>query len=264
MRAIAFMLMFLSPLIVSADEFHTLVRYTCDAKQDRLTVEYLGAYNEAGEELDKFKGKDAWSPSDLRGLQPSDPVFSSAKTIKRDCRLSNGSYLLEIKPVPEDLSNIMGHCGDWETAWARLTKDKNTVFEQQFESSCDDVHSLVITKIEVEAGKLPVITRIQQQEFLNGKGVLTQSQMNASTKNDFNAADQELNRIYKQLMSSITEVKKKELLKEQRAWLKNRDPQCRKEVNDDAGGGSAWSMSYSACRAISTRERVEELKKWGL
>lgn len=264
MRAIVFMFMFLSPLIVSADEFHTLVRYTCDEKQDRLTIEYLGAYNEAGEELDNSKGKDAWSPSDLRGLQPSDPVFSSAKTIKRECRLSNDSYLLEIKPVPEDLSNIMGRCGDWETAWTRLTKDKITVIEQQFESSCDDEHSLVITKIEVDAGKPPVITRIQKQEFLNGKEVLTQSQMSASTKNDFEAADQELNRIYKQLMSSITEEKKKKLLKEQRTWLKNRDPRCRKDAGDDTGGSSAWPMSYSACRAISTQERIEELKKWGL
>lgn len=166
MRLPLIFFVFLSPLVASADEFHKLVRYTCDVKQTRLSLEYFGAYNENGEVLDKLKGKNAWSPGDLRGLQPNDPVFSSPKTVKRDCQLSDGIYLVEIKPVPEDFRNVIGQCGDWETVTVRVSKEGKTVLEQQFESGCNDEHSLVVTKIVFDAGKQPAITKIQQLDFI--------------------------------------------------------------------------------------------------
>jgi uncharacterized protein YecT (DUF1311 family) len=89
-----------------------------------------------------------------------------------------------------------------------------------------------------------------------------QSQMNACAERDFETADRELNLTYKQLMSSIPETKKKELQKEQRSWLKTRDPKCREEANDEAEGGSMWAMLYQSCRATATQSRIKILKQW--
>ena len=89
-----------------------------------------------------------------------------------------------------------------------------------------------------------------------------QSQMNACAERDYAIADKELNQIYKQLMSALAEPKKIALQKQQRSWLKDRDPKCHKEADDEAEGGSMWPMVYQSCRAKSTQERVKVLKKW--
>lgn len=86
--------------------------------------------------------------------------------------------------------------------------------------------------------------------------------MNACAERDFETADREPNFTYKQLMSSIPATKKKELLKEQRAWLKTRDPKCREEANDEAEGGSMWAILYQSCRATATQSRIKILKQW--
>lgn len=49
-----------------------------------------------------------------------------------------------------------------------------------------------------------------------------QSQMNACAVRDFSIADQELNRVYQQLIRTLTEQKKSELKKDQRFWLRER------------------------------------------
>ncbi len=90
----------------------------------------------------------------------------------------------------------------------------------------------------------------------------TQSQMNVCAKQEFQASDLELNRVYKQLKSSLTPAEYKVLLKEQRAWLKERDPKCEKEANDEAEGGSMWPLIFDSCRTTSTNARIEQLRQW--
>jgi uncharacterized protein YecT (DUF1311 family) len=89
----------------------------------------------------------------------------------------------------------------------------------------------------------------------------TQTQMNACAKRDYEASDKELNRVYGQLMRNLTPTKQKKLQKEQRAWLKERDPKCRKEANDEAEGGSMWPMLFDSCRETSTKARIRLLKQ---
>ena len=79
---------------------------------------------------------------------------------------------------------------------------------------------------------------------------------------DFENIDRELNVIYKQLKGSMPESKQKTLQNEQRAWLKKRDPMCRKKASDEAEGGSMWPMLYQSCRATSTQARIKQLKQW--
>ena len=90
----------------------------------------------------------------------------------------------------------------------------------------------------------------------------TQQDLNERLYRSFEEADIELNRIYKHLMVTLSAEKKTALKIEQRAWLKDRDPKCRKEADEESGGGSMWGMSYHACREIATRARIGELEKW--
>jgi uncharacterized protein YecT (DUF1311 family) len=89
----------------------------------------------------------------------------------------------------------------------------------------------------------------------------TQTQMNACAKRDYEASDKELNRVYGQLMRTLTPPKQKTLRKEQRTWLKERDPKCRKEANDEAEGGSMWPTLFESCRETSTKARIKQLKQ---
>lgn len=231
---------FLFPLIASADEWHTLVRYNCDKKQDRLIVAYVGAYNEEGEILDRSAGEDDWPK----------PAENIEGPFIRSCHLSDGIYSYEVRGVPEGQVNPMGRCGAWSSAKVRITKEDKIMVEEQLDDNCWNPEAPIVSKIVVVAGNsTPIISRVKPDDFYD-------------PKSDFEDADQELNRIYQQSMSSLTKAKKEELRKEQRAWLKIRDPKCHKEADDkNAGIGTMWPTFYSSCRASYTRERVQELKK---
>jgi hypothetical protein len=166
MRLSYALVVLLIPLAAAADEFHTLVSYVCDVKGDQLVIEYKGAYNEAGEALIESKGENAWSPSHLRGLRPDHPTFSMPKTVIRSCGLSDGSYVFKLKPVPEDLRNVQGRCGDWETASFQVQRGQQTVAEVQFDQSCYDSTAPVVTKVIVKARqKAPDIKSVSSNAF---------------------------------------------------------------------------------------------------
>lgn len=78
----------------------------------------------------------------------------------------------------------------------------------------------------------------------------------------FTYYDNELNVTYKKVMSSLSSDKRIQLRKEQRAWLKNRDPECKLTANESAKGGSMWPMLYNGCRSSSTSKRTPEINKW--
>lgn len=169
MRALTF---FITLLIVSLgalageDEFRKLVTYTCDAKTDQLVVKYNGAYDESGEKLIESKGANSWEPGELRGWAPSDPRFASPKTIVRECTLSDGVYVLQVKPVPEDFRNVNGHCGAWETAFIQVFRGGQSLAEIQLDQSCYDESAPVVTKVVIHARqKNATITTTPANEF---------------------------------------------------------------------------------------------------
>jgi uncharacterized protein YecT (DUF1311 family) len=90
----------------------------------------------------------------------------------------------------------------------------------------------------------------------------TQIELTACAVRDFNTADAELNRVYKKLMDSLTTENQKRLRNEQRGWLKERDPKCKKETNAEAYGGSIWPMLYERCREKLTKDRTQQLRNW--
>ena len=91
----------------------------------------------------------------------------------------------------------------------------------------------------------------------------TQQQMNACAFRDYKIADRALNEMYKDVMAKLSRQNQQLLRQEQRAWLKNRDPQCTEEAKDSIGG-SIWPLEFYWCLKSVTEERTGELMKWRL
>lgn len=83
-----------------------------------------------------------------------------------------------------------------------------------------------------------------------------QMDLNACAAQDFKASDDRLNERYKALMGSLPPAAQTALRTEQRAWLKQRDPTCRKRIE---GLGSMAPLEYSACQQELTDKRVKQL-----
>jgi uncharacterized protein YecT (DUF1311 family) len=88
-----------------------------------------------------------------------------------------------------------------------------------------------------------------------------QQEMNACAVRDYKAADRVLNAKYKQLKSALPPANQEVLLREQRAWLKKRDPRCRAEAKLSEGG-SIWPLEYFSCLKSVTEERTKQLELW--
>lgn len=88
-----------------------------------------------------------------------------------------------------------------------------------------------------------------------------QMEMNACAARDLKAADLELNRRYSALMESLPASSRSALRAEQRAWLKQRDPQCKK-MTKKFEGGSIWALEFSSCLQSATEKRSRRLADW--
>jgi uncharacterized protein YecT (DUF1311 family) len=78
---------------------------------------------------------------------------------------------------------------------------------------------------------------------------------------DFNAADKELNEVYRNLKSSLDPGKQLALVHDERNWLKALDLGCHNSANEAAGRPMA-STAFWQCKADSTRLRTEALRNW--
>ena len=88
-----------------------------------------------------------------------------------------------------------------------------------------------------------------------------QQEMNTCAVRDFKATDSALNEKYKELMSSLSLANQQRLRKEQRAWLKMRDPKCKSEAKLSEGG-SIWPLEFYGCLQSATTQRNKELEQW--
>lgn len=87
----------------------------------------------------------------------------------------------------------------------------------------------------------------------------TQVELNLCAHMRFQKADQELNALYKQLMSLLPADQKPLVVQAQRQWLSYRDAHCATYEKLYAGG-SMLPMVVSACKEETTLNRVNELK----
>jgi uncharacterized protein YecT (DUF1311 family) len=99
-----------------------------------------------------------------------------------------------------------------------------------------------------------------------------QAEMNACAAIDFERADAELNRLWRDVIAGARDMDREinrefdqaptseQVLREaQRAWVTFRDAHCTYEGHE-ARGGSMESMIYNGCRARVTRERIAQLQ----
>ncbi|MGA0557809.1 lysozyme inhibitor LprI family protein [Larkinella sp. VNQ87] len=88
----------------------------------------------------------------------------------------------------------------------------------------------------------------------------TQTELNLCAQMRFQKADQELNAVYKQLLSLLPKDDKAMVVEAQRQWLSYRDAHCRIYEKMYAGG-SMLSMVLANCKETTTQSRITELKE---
>jgi uncharacterized protein YecT (DUF1311 family) len=72
--------------------------------------------------------------------------------------------------------------------------------------------------------------------------------------------DNRLNRIYKELMATLSPQRKQELRDAQRLWIKYRDANCAFYFDPD--GGTMVRIEAAQCRLTATGQRATELQSF--
>ncbi len=88
-----------------------------------------------------------------------------------------------------------------------------------------------------------------------------QQEMNRQAEQEFNTADAEMTKVYKELVGNMSKQDLEELKAAQRLWIQFRDAQAKYEADLAARGGSLYPTVYDGRRAAITRARTAELKK---
>ena len=89
----------------------------------------------------------------------------------------------------------------------------------------------------------------------------TTAEMKMCASRKYKQADDELNKVYRELMSKLdNEGHKASLKTTQQAWLKYRDSNCDFESYLNRGG-SIYSVVVSDCMTSMTNSRTKELKE---
>lgn len=127
--------------------------------------------------------------------------------------------------------------------------------------------------------KIPLIVSIiflafpafAQDEKIDCENAMAQQDMTYCAGMDFEAADAELNAVWKEAKASAKEMDAEfaaemkgaeaALLAAQRGWIAYRDGQCELE-GWEAHGGSMEPMLVSGCMAELTRARTRELRQF--
>jgi uncharacterized protein YecT (DUF1311 family) len=109
------------------------------------------------------------------------------------------------------------------------------------------------------------------QDDIDCANTMAQSDMNICAERDYEAADAELNSVWKDAKAAARgadaaqpeELKgaEEDLLAGQRGWLAYRDGQCAL-AGFEARGGSMEPMLVSGCKTDLTRKRIEELNEF--
>jgi uncharacterized protein YecT (DUF1311 family) len=86
----------------------------------------------------------------------------------------------------------------------------------------------------------------------------TQAEMNQCAAADYATVDGELNKVYNDYRSRLTEVQKRQLGDAQLAWIRFRDLSCEFE-SSGVKGGSAHPFVLQSCLAAMTRARIQQL-----
>lgn len=88
----------------------------------------------------------------------------------------------------------------------------------------------------------------------------TQSELNRTAREDFDAANKQLLITYQKLFDALDTVGQKKLAAAQQAWVAYREAEAALE-EDEVRGGSAAPTVLNAARAELTRQRTKQLER---
>lgn len=91
------------------------------------------------------------------------------------------------------------------------------------------------------------------------KGEENQNNLNACAQNRYEAADAELNRVWKSIIAELSDERAKQLRDVQRLWLKFRDAHCAYQEGP-WNEGSMRPMIHFGCLRELTEARTAQLK----
>lgn len=113
------------------------------------------------------------------------------------------------------------------------------------------------------------VPALAQEDEIDCENAMTQIEMNICERRDYEAADKELNEVWKEAKAAAKETDdelpedlkgaEKALLAAQRGWIAYRDGNCDLSAFE-ARGGTMEPMVVSGCLAMMTRARTKELK----
>jgi uncharacterized protein YecT (DUF1311 family) len=116
-----------------------------------------------------------------------------------------------------------------------------------------------------------VASPLAAEEKLDCENVMAQQDMTICAGRDYDAADAELNAVWKEARAAAKaedaeyqdDLKgaEKALLAEQRGWIAYRDGHC-ELAGFEARGGSMEPMLVAMCLAETTRLRTQELRRY--
>lgn len=89
---------------------------------------------------------------------------------------------------------------------------------------------------------------------------MTTAEMRDCLNRRYAEADDELNRVYKQLLAQLGPERRKLLRETQKAWIEFRDKHAA-FVASDVEGGTLYPIIEVSERALMTERRIEELKE---
>jgi hypothetical protein len=159
----------LLPMAAQADDVEKVVQYSCERKADLVRIEYVATFpssnKDAGKALPASTERNAWNTWDLLVVDDARGLVKRVKTVSRHCSLSDGPYVVTVIAVPGN-GNLNGNCGAWTTATANISHAGKRLISVQFEKSCNDVDTPVITGVVVHAGGIsPEKTTVRQKDF---------------------------------------------------------------------------------------------------
>ncbi|NCC04429.1 MAG: DUF1311 domain-containing protein [Proteobacteria bacterium] len=103
------------------------------------------------------------------------------------------------------------------------------------------------------------IYSIHYDQCMDSSGGVTY-EMQECMNSEFQYQDSKLNEVYKKLMNSLSDDRKKQLRDAQRLWIAYTEKNC--DFYDEPDGGSLERLSAISCILSSTANRVRELESF--
>ncbi|MDR0672937.1 MAG: hypothetical protein LBF93_04580 [Zoogloeaceae bacterium] len=144
----------LLPLPAAAGFLFKSAGFDCQSGRDRLILTYDETVNGTRGEIAENARAAEWALWELVSHDEKDFIRDMRKGAGT-CSLSDGEYRIEIYPNPGN-ANFQGKCGVWMGARAKVEKDGRTLFDEDFDNSCQQIGSPIIRRVLIRPGKEPV------------------------------------------------------------------------------------------------------------